>query len=215
MSRLRIAPIVEGHGEVIAIRRLLERIWREVVGGEYLEVLQPVRLPRSKLLTTDIKHGIKTADDQEIERAVKFAAAKLQGRRDVPMSDLVLLLLDADTDCPKDLAPNLLRAVQEAAGAQDATVILANVEYETWFVGAAESLEGPLRLDAGDADIADPEQRRYGKGWIKQRFTGTKYSETVDQVKLTARMDLEACRARCPSFDKLCRELEARSGTTE
>ena len=146
---------------------------------------------------------------------MKFAAAKLQGRRDVPMSDLVLLLLDADTDCPKDLAQNLLRAVQEAAGAQDATVILANVEYETWFVGAAESLEGPLRLDAGDADIADPEQRRYGKGWIKQRFTGTKYSETVDQVKLTARMDLEACRARCPSFDKLCRELEARSGTTE
>lgn len=215
MSRLRIAPIVEGHGEVIAIRCLLDRIWREIVGGEYVEVLQPVRLPRSKLLTTDSARGIKIPNVDEIERAVTFAAAKLHHRRDAPMSDLVLLLLDADTDCPKDLAPNLLKTVRKAAGTQDATIALANVEYETWFVGAAGSLKGHLRLEAGDADVTDPEQRRYGKGWIKQRFTGTKYSETVDQVRLTARMDLEACRARCPSFDKLCRELEARSGATD
>jgi hypothetical protein len=56
---------------------------------------------------------------------------------------------------------------------------------------------------------ADPEQQRCGKGWIEHRFKGPKYSETVDQPRLTAAMDLHLCRQHSPSFDKLCRELEA------
>ena len=51
MSRIRVLPIVEGQGEVESIRLLLERIWREVVGGEFIDVLQPIRSPKSKRLT--------------------------------------------------------------------------------------------------------------------------------------------------------------------
>jgi hypothetical protein len=36
------------------------------------------------------------------------------------------------------------------------------------------------------------------------------YAETVDQPRLTAAMDLQMCRERSKSFDKLCRELEKR-----
>ena len=32
MSRLRVAPIVEGHGESYCIRILLERVWGELLG---------------------------------------------------------------------------------------------------------------------------------------------------------------------------------------
>ena len=46
MSRIRIAPIVEGHGETEAIRPLLRRIWTELLGGEYADILKPIRRPR-------------------------------------------------------------------------------------------------------------------------------------------------------------------------
>lgn len=55
----------------------------------------------------------------------------------------------------------------------------------------------------------DPESQRLGKGWIERRFKGVKYSERVDQPKMTAKLDLNMCRDNSPSFDKLCRELEA------
>lgn len=42
MSRLRAALIIEGHGESERVRILLERIWPEPVGNEYLEVLRTV-----------------------------------------------------------------------------------------------------------------------------------------------------------------------------
>ena len=100
MSRLRVAAIVEGHGEVASVPILLQRIWNELIQGEYLD-------------------------------------------------------LDDDRELPED-----------------------------------------------------PEADRSGKGWIEKRFKAVKYSETVDQPKLTAGLDLRLCRKRSPSFDELCRDLE-------
>ncbi len=53
MNQLRVAPIVEGHGEFNAVRTLLQRIWTELLGGEFIDVLQPVRQPRSQLVKKD------------------------------------------------------------------------------------------------------------------------------------------------------------------
>ena len=50
--------------------------------------------------------------------------------------------------------------------------------------------------------------------WVADRFKGH-YSETVDQPALTAKMDLDLCRERSPSFDKLCRELGSQLARTE
>jgi hypothetical protein len=88
--------------------------------------------------------------------------------------------------------------------------VLANVEYETWFAAAAESLTKYLDLPAGFTASESPEDARHGKAWVKHYFRGTKYSETQDQPGMTAAMDLALCRRRSPSFDKLCRELEQR-----
>ncbi len=208
MKRLCIAPIVEGHGEVEAIRVLLDRVWREQLGGDYLEVLPPVRQPRSKLLRWDPDEAVSTPNPIEISRAVRFAAAKLQDRSDADVPALVLLLLDADRDCPARLVPLLTETVQQQAGRCDAAVVVANIEYETWFVASAQSLTD--HLEVTDEPPADPEQQRCGKGWIEERFRGPKYSETVDQARMTAAMDLQICRRKSPSFDKLCRVLEAR-----
>lgn len=199
MSRLRVVPIVEGHGEYHAVRILLQRIWTELLGGSYLEVLRPIRQPRSKLVKKS-----------ELQRAVNLARSKLSSPAVALDPTLVLVLIDAHEERPCQLGPELLAFAREGRPDADIACVLANVEYETWFVAAAESLQEYLHLATNDPIPETPEQSRSGKGWIEQRFKATKYSETVDQPAMTAKLDLALCRQRSPSFDKLCRELEKR-----
>lgn len=191
---MRVVAIVEGHGEVEAIRTLLQRIWTELLGRGHLEVLRPIRWPRSKLV-----------QEKELVRAIELARLKLEAAGDLAES-LVLVLLDADRDLPCLLAPKLLR-VGQGKGVQHLALVLANVEYETWFIAAADSLGQYLELETARPLPSAPEEDRLGKAWIEKHFKGPKYSETLDQPCLTARMDLELCRERSPSFAKLCREL--------
>lgn len=214
MSRLRVAPIVEGHGEVAAIRILLKRIWREIVCGEYVDILRPVRIPRSKLVKRIAGEDRARPNEQELERAVRLASLKLQAKAEPTMPALILVLIDANSDCPKELAPEVADACARSAGAYGSACVLANVEYESWFVAAAESLSEFLELAPERGIPEDPEGSRCGKAWIQKRFKATKYSETVDQPRLSAAMDLTLCRRRSPSFDKLCRELESRCRAT-
>jgi len=213
MIGLRVAPIVEGHGEVEAVRILLERAWREIVHGDYIDVLRPIRMPRSKLLKIGRRgeRGVTTPDEREIGRAVELAAAKLRGPFDVALPNLILILLDADYDCPKDLAPAILEATSSRATECDIVCVLAKAEYETWFVAAAESLADYLTVLPNETIPEEPEQSGARKGWIAKRFKSPSYKETVDQPRLTAAMDLKLCRQRAPSFDKLCRELARRA----
>ncbi len=199
MKRLSVAPIVEGHGEVGAVRILLERLWRELLDGEFVEVLQPIRRPRTLL----VKHD-------ELSRAVRLAAAKLAEVRTLETHRMVLLLLDADQDRPCVLAPQLQQSLRETQAHVDIACVLANVEYETWFVAAAESLPKYLIIRPGERIPESPEQSRCGKRWVAERCREIRYSETRHQPRMTATMDLALARRRSPSFDKLCRELESR-----
>lgn len=111
-KKLWIAPIVEGHGECACIRTLIDRIWRELLQGDHVEVIRPIRQGRYSLVNKK----------ESLEAAICLASLKLRERLTI----------------------------------------------------------------------------------------GTKYSETQDQPRMTAQMDLALCRRRCPSFDKLCRELASR-----
>lgn len=199
MSRVRVAPIVEGHGEDLAVRTLVQRIWHEIVGGQYVDVLKPIRRPRSKL-----------SQKEELGKAVDLAVRKLRAASTPIDPALVLVLVDRDPDAepPCLLGPRLLGYAREARSDARIACVVANIEYETWFAAAAESLGSHLNLDPRETVCEDPEERRLGKSWVQQRFRGPKYSETIDQPAMTARMDLNLCRKRSPSFDKLCRELE-------
>jgi len=179
---------------------LLRRIWLELLQGEHIDVLQPVRVSRSRVIRRQPGGSVEISTS-EVERAVSFATRKLANSRDNSIPSLILVLFDSDSDCPATLAPQLLSTLPQA----NIACVLATVEYETWFVAAAESLGS--YLTAPEDHVPDPEAQRCGKGWIKKRFRGHKYSETVDQPSMTAKMDLKLCQQRSPSFDKLCREL--------
>lgn len=204
MSRLRVAPVVEGQGEDRCIRGLLQRIWSEIVGGEYIHVEKPSRHPGSWLKLED---GLRAA--------VRKALGKLSVPREPHDPCLVLVLVDADGDCPSIRGPQLLSWAKEVDRRIDTACVVVNVEYETWFVAAAESLQDYLELRESESIPDDPEGQGCKTHWIEQRFRDRaghrEYQKARDQPRMTAAMDLALCRRRSRSFDKLCRELERRA----
>jgi hypothetical protein len=199
VTRAAAAVIVEGHGEQqSAARTILSRIWTEIAGADYLHVLPPIRRPRQKL-----------ARAEEFLKAIDLAALKL-GEVENYEQKFIVVLFDADDDPACILGPQLQAIAHRERPHLDIAVTLAVTEFETWFVAAAESLSDYFDLAAADVSPS-PESARQGKGTVL-KFTRGRYGETVDQPRFSAKMDLTLCRARSSSFDKLCRELEKRSG---
>ena len=193
MMRRTVLAIVEGHGEVSAVPELLRRIAGEVSPDLVVETPRPIRVPRNKI----VKEG-------ELERAVALASYKAGS------DGCVLVLLDADRDCPAELAPQLLARAVAASPGRDIRAVLAKTEYEAWFLAAAGSLAGRRGLDETLASPDNPEAIRDAKGWLSARMPlGRRYRETLDQTPLTATFDMAEARRLSPSFDKLWRDVRS------
>jgi hypothetical protein len=93
---VRIATIVEGHADVMAVPVLLRRLASS--HGTTTTVLPPIRVPRGKLTKKD-----------EFQRAIELAA------RRTTTADRILVLFDADDDCAARLAPQLHDALPAGA----------------------------------------------------------------------------------------------------
>ncbi len=198
MTRVVVAPIVEGDGEVSSLPILIRRIGQLYCPDSFFDVLKPIRMPASSLIK---------ADDPCLRRAVGIAEKKLTECCDSSVRKFVLILLDAEGGCAATLGPQLKQRASEIASHLRIACVIAVDEYETWFVAAAESLTDYLDVNPGEVP-SEPETRGAKKKWIEDRFRSGKYKETVDQPKFSAAMDLRLCRSRSPSFDKLCREIE-------
>lgn len=185
-----IIAIVEGRGEVSAVPVLLRRIAADVSPLTYVRVLTPIRVDRNKV-----------TQPNELENAVRAAADKAgpDGR--------ILILLDADKDCPAKLAPELLRRAIAARGDRHIRVVLPTSEYESWFLASAEALRGRRGIDSALVAPDDPESIRDAKGWLAARTHAIRpYKPARDQAALTHAMNFDAAR-RAPSFDKLWRDV--------
>ena len=193
-----IATIVEGHGEVEAVPILLRRIAERLSPDLNVRIRPPIRVMRDRVL----KAG-------ELERTVELAARQTQP------DGCILILLDAENDCPAETAPEVLRRAQAARGDRAIRVVLATSEYETWFLAAADSIAGRHGIYALTEPPADPESIAGAKEWLRQRMpAGRRYRETLHQPALTAIFDLDAARA-APSFDKLWRDVSELLGAGE
>jgi hypothetical protein len=185
-----IASIVEGDGEVPALPKLLHRIAAELSVPNLLTPT-PMRVPRTKIT---IVGGI--------ERAVAAGALRVSGRGGV------LVLLDADDDCPAEYGPILLARAKAARPDKQVAVVLANREFEAWFLAAAPSLAGQFGFPGEFPRPENAEAPRDCKGLLtKARPRGQPYKETVDQAPLTSAFDLKMARQHSASFDKLYREV--------
>lgn len=189
---MKVSCIVEGDGEVAALPILLRRLAEWRTPEYYCEVLPPIRVRRDRFLNRD----------DEFRRHLLLAAGKCSD------DGWILILLDADDDCPATLGLEVLERARASVPYQSVSVVLANKEYEAWFIAAARSLHGHRGLVVDPHDAIDPEIPRNAKGWIKARITNKSYGETTDQPAFTACMDLEQAFDRSRSFRKLCSEWD-------
>ena len=186
---LRIVAIVEGHGETEAVPVLLQRISALVAPGIVLNV-RTLRVPRDRIVKANV-----------LERTIETAA---QTSGEVPR---ILVLLDADDDCPREVGPALLRRAQAARSDREIKVVLAKSEFEAWFLASIGSLAGRHGVAANVNRPVDPEAIRDAKGWLSHVMPRNQpYKPTRDQVRFARTFDLDAARS-VPSFDKLWRDV--------
>ncbi len=182
---MKIQPIVEGQGDVAAVPVLLRRL-RDEAQVWNLDIGRPHRAPRTRLVKKDV-----------LQPLVRIAALQQD-------CAAILVLFDADDDCPKDLAPVLEGWAREAAGPMPCAVVMANREFEAWFLASVETLRGAAAILPAASSHPDPELPRDAKGELEQRMReGASYSAAVDQAALTSRIDLAEVYGRCRSFRKL------------
>jgi hypothetical protein len=89
VETIRFGFVIEGTGEMEAVPLLVRRICHELLGFFTLETTRPVRITKSKLLRTG-----------ELERAIRLAHIVNQALGPI------IVVLDADDDCPAELGPN-------------------------------------------------------------------------------------------------------------
>ena len=185
---MNILPIVEGQSEVesvpILIRRLLDM--RELCS---IGVCKPFRVKRNQVVK-----------DERLEAAIQVA---IRNRIDV---GAILVLLDADDDCPKELGPNLLSRSKKITDLP-VSVTIAKRELECWFLGAKESLRGHRGIKEDAESPQNPEEID-GKGGLKRNMIhGSKYLEVDDQPAFAQRFDLTLASQKCPSLERFIREI--------
>jgi hypothetical protein len=169
---MKIQPIVEGDGEVEAFPVLLRRLRNEAAAWN-LEVGRPLRQKRTQLVQRE-----------SLSKAVEVALLQ-------PECAAILILFDADDDCPAELGPVIQAWAEEAsAGRAPCAVVLAKCEYEAWFLATL------------DPPHATPEDIRGAKEELARRLLG-RYSPTVDQASLSAALDLPGAYQRSRSFRRL------------
>lgn len=175
---LRVVVIVEGHGEDGAIRTLLTRIWYELLGGDYIEVI-PWRGKQNLMLLPD---------GAGLRPIIEAAAITLHATKRTDLRRLLLVMIDTEgkaENCPKTRAQEIIGWAKEERSddATEIACVLPNVMFETWFAASAISLRGRNDMPGDLPKSNDPEGERLGKGWVK-RHMGRKYKETIDQPQI-------------------------------
>jgi hypothetical protein len=194
MREVRIAAIVEGHGECEAVPVLIRRIAQTIDPGFVPRILPPLRIPASRLL----KQG-------EMERSLDFAARKLEGKGGI----VIIVDCDWENCCPAEEGPSLLRRALATRSDVPIAVVFAKREFEAWFLAAAESLRGKFGLPNDLESPAYPESIRGAKEWLTDKMPpGRAYAETTDQPAFAAVFDMNTAR-RADSFDKCYRDIKS------
>lgn len=189
---INIASIVEGEGEVAALPLLLRRLnaWQPSPVGSYANPVPPIRVRRDRFLNRE----------EEFRRQLLLAAAKCGE------DGWILVVLDADDDCPAEIAENILQRARQHIAHRRLSVILAKREFEAWFIAAAHSLHGHRNFYLSEDEEIDPEMPRDAKGWLRDHIANGKYRETVDQPAFVSQIDLQQAFDNSRSFRKLCKE---------
>jgi len=205
--RLRILAIVEGHGEQRAVPVLLRRWFQHRRFREFETPDLSIRASGAGAL--------KCPHDADNELGIEYYVEMAAQER----PDGILVMLDADDEClerartpgRKGLGPELLARARSVAPHIPIEVVVANREYEVWFLAALASLRRAAHIPHGgrlSTPLSDIETLRDCKKRMAQ-LLGRPYEPTMDQPDFTERLPFTpAMTKRSRSYRKLLKALE-------
>ncbi|MBM4396618.1 MAG: DUF4276 family protein [Deltaproteobacteria bacterium] len=201
----RIIAIVEGHGEQTAVPRLLSRWFRHRNFRNFVTPDLAVRAAGCGAL--------KRPHDAEHELGVEhYVEIALRGR---PAG--ILIVVGADDECATrsrtpagtGLGPEMLARAKAVAPHVPIGVVIANREYEVWFLAALDGLKRRGLVPARATLARGTRVEGKGKA-LFERLLGRKYEETIDQPDFSDCLPFTGAMARrSRSFRKLLKELES------
>ena len=189
-----IISIVEGDGDLYALPELLRRILWE-------------RLCRFDI--TARRPKVANGKPDLLKRFERFLEYALLGG-----CDAILVLVDADEECPFQHAPNLAARAAALNLNVPVAIVYANSEYETWFICSLSEFTGaPIRERLGIPESVNAPQNveniRAAKGWLEQHMPNDRgYKETEDQAPLTHHINLDLTHNISRSFRRLCHAVD-------
>ncbi len=132
-----------------------------------------------------------------------------------PGCGAILILMDADKECPLTLARDFSQRIESAGSKYPVVTVIANREYEAWFLASLETISGhdldgrpglPTTAVYEDNDV---ETLVSVKGWLTRQFIGSRsYKETLDQAIMTRYLDPDLVEPRSRSFRRLMHAVE-------
>jgi len=121
----------------------------------------------------------------------------------------ILILIDADDDCSVTLANEIVQLVNQIGARYSVVVVVANREYEAWFLASLETVRGSENIPADSVFSGEIEGKSDVKGWLtKQMPKGKAYKENTHQVILTQKIDVDLALANSRSFRRLVHAIE-------
>ena len=190
MRERGIIAIVEGIGDERALPALIRRILHE------------------RLLRYDIGTGKSQVAKGKENLVGKFEKFVEYAMDEDPAA--ILVLVDADEDCPVELASRLARRADALNAPVPIAIVCAKSEYETWFICSLSDSDGDgIRRNLGlPPSVVCPENAesiRNAKGWLSNRMPRNRaYREISNQDALTHHIAINLVREKSRSFRRLC-----------
>ena len=179
-----VFTIVEGKGEVMAVPKLLHRLWEANIKLPPLRTgKRPFRVDRDGFI-----------NNQKMRREYLNKA----GHRARHCCGGVLILLDAEEECCYDFVHgDKIKKIHADIGE-----ILADVPH--FFALAEKGYESWLVAGFGGNNT----EKGVSEKWLNANKDKTgrvkNYRKTVDQCELTSQMDIQRARSVNPSFNRFC-----------
>lgn len=184
-----IVPIVEGKGEIEAVPVLVRRILHERLGAFTVHVSKPVRIQRNRIRS-----------ESELSRASDLAKTRPGG------CDALLVVCDADDDCPVELAD----AVRELLSPRDLPIgcAIADREYEAWLLSGISGMRGQKGIGGDAVPPPNATTVRDAKRALGAMMSGRSSLPTVDQAAFSSTVALQQAEENSRSFRSFPNEVE-------
>ncbi|MDX2077600.1 MAG: DUF4276 family protein [bacterium] len=188
MTNKTISLIVEGYGEEDAFPNLMNR-------------LLPDHFQRYDIFTNIPKNAKGRYQLTQVGGFEKYVNHCVR----IDKADGILVLLDADDDCPINLAKGFYMRVKQMNIQIPVSFVCAKCEYEAWFLASIDVLIQKGYLKEGASYPIDKiEEKRGVKEWLNANMpAGRRYRETIDQLKMTQCIKFKQTLALSRSFRRL------------